>query len=153
MGNQHEIRQISPTHRLGAAIEILDGYESIVLNLIKPHPPGRFYTYFAPPNQNGKIVNLDGGVTELGILRNSTLIFQSGGKMRCGYDSFRVHIEEIATYVKDSTFLVGDENDFIDEYKIVGNSLNYRRVHSGFWLPIDDYLQNRHPEISPLEDI
>lgn len=148
MGNQREIRQISPTHRLGVAVRILDECESIVSTLLNEHKQGHFYTYIAAANEDHRIYNMDADETDLGILRYPTFIIQSGGKMWCGYDAFHNHIAAIAEFLTDATFLVGDENDYIDEYRISNRSLDYRRVHSGYWMPIDKYIRDHHPQIS-----
>lgn len=142
MGNQREIRQISPAYRLGVAIPILDGCESIVLKLVSERDAGNFYTYIAPANEVGRIHNMDGDEVDLGILQHETFIIQSGGKMWCGYFAFRDHIAAVAKYLADAAFLVGDEIDYIDEYRISNRSLHYRRVHSGGWRPIDAYIRH-----------
>ena len=129
MGNQREIRQIAPTHRLGVAVRVLDDCDSIVSALVNEHTQGHFYTYIAPVDDDRRIYNLDGDETVLGILRHPTFIIQSGGKMWCGYDAFRDHIATVAEYLTDATFLVGDENDYIDAYRICNRSLDYQRVH------------------------
>jgi|GEM_PF-3462040 hypothetical protein len=148
MGNQREIRQISPTHRLGVAIRILDDCESIVSTFVNEREPGHFYTYIARANEGGRIYNMDGDGIDLGILRHPTFIIQSGGKMWCGYDAFHDHIATVAEYLADAAFLVGDENDYIDEYRITNRSLYYQRVHSGYWMPIDAYIRIHHPQLS-----
>jgi hypothetical protein len=86
---------------------------------------------------------VDYGDVALGVLNTAHFTIQIGGEMRCGYNAFRDHIATITPYLEDAMFLVGDEEDYIDEYSISNGRLDCRRVHSGNWMPVDEYLRAR----------
>lgn len=141
MGNQREIRQVEPRERLGVAIGVRDGCEVEVERILAGYKSGHFYTYLAAADEERTIHNMDVGDCGLGRLRRPTFIIQSGGKMWCGYDAFREHIATVSRYLTDALFLVGDEYDYIDEFRIADRTLQYRRVHSGYGMSLDEYLR------------
>lgn len=63
--------------------------------------------------------------------------------MWCGYERFVAHIEALAPLVVDALFYVGDEEDYIDEFVLTDGRLEYRRVHSGYYLPVRKFLRSR----------
>ena len=44
---------------------------------------------------------------------------------------------------------VGDEEDYIDEFRLSGGVLEYRRVHSGYYLPVRNFLRSRGVRQTP----
>ena len=147
MGNQREVRQVSPSTHLGVAIPIRRGFAGTVASLLAQNDQGHFYTYIAPPDEHYTIPNMDFDRTPIGSDRESRFIIQSGGKMWCGYEEFCNHIASVAQYLEDARFFIGDEKEFIDEFEIIDGKLNQQRVHSGYWRPVDEYLRERYPEV------
>lgn len=143
MGNQREIRQVVPSAQLGVAIPIRDGCVDAVAGLLAKHEVGHFYTYIAEPGADYIISNMDYGKTPIGTSDTARFIIQSGGKMWCGYEAFCDHIANVAKYLHDAHFFVGDELDYIDKFRITNGKLHYKRVHSGYWLAVDEYLMNK----------
>ena len=74
---------------------------------------------------------------------------QSGGKMWCGYVAFVGRVRELAPHLADALFYVGDEEDYIDEFRLSGGVLEYRRVHSGYYLPVRNFLRSRGVRQTP----
>jgi hypothetical protein len=147
MGNQREIRQVFPVVQLGVAIPIRDGFADTIANILGQSAKGHFYTYLAPPDEEYTIPNMDFGDTPIGRSRVSRFIIQSGGKMWCGYEAFCGHIASVAQYLADALFLVGDEEDYIDQFSISDGEMNYERVHTGCWRPVEDYIREHFPEV------
>ena len=46
----------------------------------------------------------------------------------------------LAPMVDDVIFYAGDEDIYIDEFRIVAGTLHYKRVHEGYWRDLNDYL-------------
>lgn len=147
MGNQREIRQVLPTSQLGVAIPIRDGFAGAIAAILAQREKGHFYTYLATPNEDFTISNMDFGHTPLHRSRAARFIIQSGGKMWCGYEAFCEHIADVAQYLEDALFLVGDEEDYIDQFSISDGAMDYKRVHSGGWRSVDDYIREHFPEV------
>jgi len=147
MGNQREIRQVFPVAQLGVAIPIRDGFADTIASILAQNEKGHFYTYLAPTNEDYIIPNMDFGDTAIGRSRESRFIIQSGGKMWCGYESFCKHIASVAKYLEDALFLVGDEEDYIDQFSISDGECDCKRVHSGCWLPVEEYVRKHFPEV------
>lgn len=145
MGNQREIRQVYPVARLGVAIPIRAGFEPVIASLLAGYEIGHFYTCIAPPDEDFSIANMDFGETVIERSRQSRFIIRSGGKMWCGYAAFREHIAAVAPYLEDALFLVGDEEDYIDQFLISEGVCEYRRVHAGYWLPVEEYIRAQFP--------
>ena len=60
--------------------------------------------------------------------------------MWCGYDAFVSRVRMLATHVEDALFYIGDEEDYIDEFRLSAGELFYRRVHSGGWRLLEEFL-------------
>ncbi|MGY8770568.1 MAG: hypothetical protein ACKVH8_19310 [Pirellulales bacterium] len=146
MGNQREIRQLTPTYRLGVAIPVRVNSLEIVADILSQYKQGHFYTYVVPADTECSIWNMDGDDIHMGASSRAYFIIQSGGKMWCGYDEFCNHINSVAKYIEDARFFVGDAEDYIDEFAISNGRLIYERFHSGFWIPVDEYLRKCYPE-------
>ncbi len=146
MGNQREIRQVSPRFHLGVEVAISDGSVDSVANILSEHEVGQFYTYIAKANEDYSISNLDFGDTNIGTSPAPRFIIQSGGKMACGYEAFCEHLARVSRYLHDAQFFIGDE-DCIDEFRIVDQQLNLRRVHAGGLWCVEDYLRQRFPNL------
>ena len=144
MGNQREIRQVSPA-RLGVAIPIRDGCANAISKILSQHRQAHFYTYIAEPNTDTIFPNMDGDHTAVGVSKVARFIIQSGGKMWCGYDAFCNHLSDVAQYLNDAHFFVGDEEEYIDEFRITSGTLILDRVHNGGWRPVDEYINERWP--------
>jgi len=142
VGNQRAILQIEPRHCRGAVIRVQPGYAEQVRTLLEPLA-GEYYTYFRPAGSSVSFPNLDGPDVDLGILHRDHVVIQSGGKMWCGYDKFVDHIRGLASCLEDALVFVGDEEDYIDEFRIRDGQLHYRRVHQGGWRPVEDFLADR----------
>lgn len=146
MGNQREIKQLRPIRRNGFAVPVSDTAASRIREILARHDFGHFYTYLLERDEQGIIPSLDGEATDLGVLLAPHLVIQSGGKMRCGYDNFKDHIFKLSPYVPDSMFLLGDEDQYIDQYEILSGQLYYNRVHDGGWWDLSDYIAKRFPD-------
>ena len=146
MGNQREIRQIEPCSRLGVCIPVSEGKAGVVRSIVDSHSIGHFYSYLYDVGAEQSIPNMDGADSDLGVLVNPAFVIQSGGKMWCGYPSFTQHITEVSPYLSDATFLVGDEEDYIDEFEIRSGSLKVTRLVSGFWMSVEDYIADYYPK-------
>jgi hypothetical protein len=149
MGNQREIRQVLPVRRLGVAIYVRNGFAGAIESVVAKHEIGHFYTYVAAPDVDFTIPNMDFDDTPIGRSVVARFIVQSGGKMWCGYEAFCKHIATAAKYLDDAVFLVGDEEDYIDQFSIADGKLDYRRVHSGCWRSVEEFIRERFPEIEP----
>ena len=139
MGNQREVKQTEPLLCCGALLRIRPGAELKMretLDALK----SRFYTWVLDAEGPVSFPNLDGQDTEIGPQLGAFVVVQSGGKMWCGYPSFIEHISELAPLLEDAVFYVGDEEDYVDEFRIHSGGLFYRRVHEGGWVPVTDYL-------------
>lgn len=143
MGNQREIRQVEPRSSLGVVLKILPDKADAVRDLLGQFAKGHFYTLLIPAGESVAFPNLDGPNVDLGLLPGEHLAIQSGGKMWCGYEDFVDHVRQLAPFVEEGLFFVGDEEDYIDEFRIRSGKLNYSRVHSGSWWPVDDFLRTR----------
>ncbi len=146
MGNQREIKQVRPIRRSGFAVPVSDNAATSIRKILAAHAVGHFYTYLLERNENGIIPSLDGSPTELGILDAPNLVIQSGGKMRCGYENFKNHIATLSAHLPDSMFLLGDEEQYIDQYEIVNGALHYGRVHDSGWCDLTDYVAKHFPD-------
>jgi hypothetical protein len=138
VGNQREILQREPSQNQGVILRVLPTESERVRDLLKDKKS--FYTHFVPAGQVVSFPNLDGPdtVAEKDIV--DTVVIQSGGKMWCGYEQFVDLISRIASSVEDALFYVGDEQDYIDEFRIRNRCLQYSRVHQGYWWPLQDFL-------------
>lgn len=141
MGNQREIQQVSPAQRLGVVIPIREGSAALVAAILAPHDRGRFYTYLIEPNMPCSIPNLDGDAIHVGSEQTAQLVIQSGGKMWCGYKAFGHHIAQLAPYLSDALFFVGDDTGEIDKFHIEQGKLSIHRVHTGPWISVEEYLK------------
>lgn len=141
MGNQREIQQVWPTQRLGVVIPIRTGCAALVAAILAPHDQGHFYTYLIEPNMPCSIHNLDGADIHVGAEQTAQLVIQSGGKMWCGYEAFGQHIAQLAPYLSDALFFVGDDTGEIDRFQIAQGKLSIHRVHTGRWISVEEYLE------------
>lgn len=147
MGNQREIRQVFPIYQLGVAIPIREGFALKIASILAQFPKGHFYTYVVPPDEDFVIPNMDFGDTPIGRSPASRFVIQSGGKMWCGYDAFCKHIASVAQYLEDALVLVGDEEEFIDQFSIANGAMVFKRVNSGVWRSVEDYIREHFPEV------
>ena len=146
MGNQREIIQREPSENRGVILRVLPGQSHSVRELLHglDDPPG-FYTHFISAGDALTFPNLDGPDTVAGKAEVDTLVIQSGGKMWCGYERFIELVRRVAASVEDALFYVGDEEDYIDEFRIRSRCLHYARVHQGCWRSLDDFFKSRAP--------
>jgi hypothetical protein len=142
VGNQREIRQTEPRWCLGAVIRVRAGYADELRALLEPLA-GRYYTYYNASDKPVAFPNLDGPDVHLGVLVGDHVVIQSGGKMWCGYQDFIEHVRRLAPSLEDALFYVGDDEDYIDEFRIRSGVLEYERVHQGGWLPVEDFLLSK----------
>lgn len=151
MGNQREIRQVSPRAGLGVVIPIRERCSTDVLRVLGERDDwGRYYVYFCPSGEAIECTNMDGALDENIFVEAQSrdhIVIQSGGKMWCGYDAFVERIRALAPNVEDALFYVGDEVDYIDEFRISDGVLQYRRVLEGFWYPVDRYIEEINSEV------
>ena len=141
MGNQREIRQLSPRNGLGVVVDIKPNCDNKVAHILGQHDRGYFYTYLVAENAEFSIPNMDGPDMHLSKSTSARLAIQSGGKMWCGYDKFCDHLEFLSKCLNETRFLVADEENYIDEFSIGDGTLVRTRVHSGHGLSIDTYLR------------
>jgi hypothetical protein len=144
VGNQHEIRQVSPREGLGVTIAIRPTCTPEVSRLLGDDDERcRFYTYVFPAGEPIKLPNLDGPDMVLGPQFRDHVVIQSGGKMWCGYEAFIERVRALAPHLEDVLFFVGDEEGYIDEFRLSGGVLHYRRVYQGEWRPLDEFIRSR----------
>ena len=143
MGNQREIRQVSPRDGLGVAISVRPGHATDITRLLGDiDEQCRFYTYFYPAGVPVAFPNLDGPDVSLGPQPCDHVVIQSGGKMWCGYDAFVDRLRALAPHLSDAHFFVGDEEEYIDEFRLSTGHLHYRRAHEGGWRPVDEFIRS-----------
>lgn len=143
MGNQREIRQVSPRKGLGVVIRVRPGHSDEVTQLLGDNNEKcRFYTHFHPAGEPIEFPNMDGPNVALGPQSQDHVVIQSGGKMWCGYEAFVTHVRALAPHLEDALFFVGDEEEYIDEFRLSGEELCYRRVHEGGWRPVDEFIRS-----------
>ncbi len=140
VGNQREIRQVEPRQCLGVVIRVLPEAVDQVRAILEPLE-GRYYIYSRPAGEPVVFSNLDGPDVNLGVLPGDHVVIQSGGKMWCGYEQFVQFVAQLAPLLEDALFYVGDEEDYIDEFRIRDGRLDYQRVHEGGWWDVEDYLR------------
>jgi hypothetical protein len=144
VGNQREIRQVSPREGPGVVIPVRLGHASEVNRLLGDNDEQcRFYTYFRPAGEPIEFPNLDGPDVALGPHPRDHVVIQSGGKMWCGYEAFVDRVRALAPHLEDALFFVGDEEEYIDEFRLSVGELRYRRVHEGGWRPVDEFIQSQ----------
>ena len=115
MGNQREIRQVSPREGLGVVLPVRAGRAAEVIRLLGDADERfRFYIHFYPAGAKIEFNNLDGADVAVGAQPSDHIIIQSGGKMWCGYDTFVERVRALAPHLEDGLFYVGDEEDYID---------------------------------------
>ena len=143
MGNQREIRQVSPREGLGVIIRVRPHHASEVTRLLGDNDEQcRFYIYFRPAGESIGFPNLDGPDVALGPQPGDHVVIQSGGKMWCGYEAFVGRVRSLAPHLEEALFFVGDEEQYIDEFRLSGGGLRYRRVHEGGWRPVDEFIRS-----------
>lgn len=152
MGNHREIRQVQPLFQIGVAIPVRVGFEANLQVVLNKYKCGHFYSYFASAGEDCTIRNMDLDDTWVGISRRARFIVQSGGKMWCGYQAFCEHIAEVAPFIEDALFFIGDEEDYIDRFELANRTLQYSRVHSGGWRSVEDYILEQFPELRCQSD-
>jgi hypothetical protein len=140
VGNQREIRQVEPRQGLGVVIRIRPDCVAVVRASI-PFGSDLCYVSFHPEGVPIAFPNLDGPEVDLGVLPGNHIVILSGGKMWCGYEQFVQLVHQLAPCLEDALFYVGDEVDYIDEFRICAGRLEYQRVHEGWWWSVEDYLQ------------
>ena len=143
MGNQREIRQVSPREGLGVVIAVRPDHAGEVIRLLGDEGEHcRFYTYFIPAGEPIEFPNLDGPDVSLAAQPCDNVVIQSGGKMGCGYDTFVDRLRALAPHLRDARFFVGDEEEYIDELRLTRGQLHYCRVHEGGWRPVDEFIRS-----------
>ncbi len=143
MGNQHEVRQTEPFRvEAGAAIPVKAGhYEALLRKEEELHD----YRMLLEESEGLlEFPNLDQQATRL-ERAGQFLCIQSGAKMWCGYRAFIAKLEQLSPHLEDAVFYIADEEDFVDRFSIKGGALQYKRVHSGGWYPLDDFPETRPP--------
>ena len=144
MGNQRVIRQVTPREGLGVTIAVRAGFAGQVVRLLGDRDEeSRFYTYFYRAGDPIEFPNLDGPGVALGVKARDHVGIQSGGKMWCGYEAFVDKVRALAPYLEDARFFVGDEENYIDEFRFADGVLHYCRVHEGGWVPLEYFLRAR----------
>jgi hypothetical protein len=142
VGKQWEIRQVSPREGLGVVIQVRPRHTDQVTKLLGDKDEQcRFYTYFTPAGELIKFPNLDGPNVEIVPQAGDHIVIQSGGKMWCGYEAFVDHMRALAPHLEDTLFFVGDEEEYIDEFRLTAGEPRYRRIHKGGWRPVDEFIQ------------
>jgi hypothetical protein len=132
VGNLRELRQLTPRKGLGVVIPVRPGHSADLDRVLgDPTERHRFYISLSPIGKPIDFPNLDGPDVHLGPQPFECVVIQSGGKMWCGYEAFVGRVRELAPLLEDALFYVGDEEDYIDEFRLSGGVLEYRRVHSG----------------------
>lgn len=130
LGNQREFRQLIPRKGLAVVIPIRIGNRAAVESTLgEPCERHRFYIDLSPAGEPIHIPNLDGPDVTLPSQPFDCVTIQSGGKMWCGYEEFVERVRELAPFLSNSLFYVGDEEDDIDEFQIIDGVLKYSRVH------------------------
>jgi hypothetical protein len=140
MGNHHAIIQVEPrTSYRGVAIIVSKGHMGMLLARTEELEEFRIIPIRSDGSQS--FSNLD---SEPRPLQNpgDYLCLTSGLKMWCGYEEYREKIRELAIFLEDAAFYIGDEEDFIDRFSIVGGRLQYARCHSGCWYDLQKYLDD-----------
>lgn len=144
MGNQREVRQVSPRSGLGVILLVRVGLATDAKRLVDTLEQQSCYMHFCPAREPIEIPNLD---STFDIRQSPSdrdhIAIQSGGKMWCGYENFIDHVRSLAPLLEDAQFFVGDEEDYIDEFSIVDGKLLYKRVHQGFWWGLAAFLSSR----------
>ncbi|MGL6074619.1 MAG: hypothetical protein ACRC8S_10705 [Fimbriiglobus sp.] len=144
MGNQHEFRQLTPRKGLGVVIPIRLGHTPDVDRILgEPTERYRFYISIVPAGETIEVDNLDWGMRRLDAQPYDCVTIQSGGKMWCGYDVFIQRIRDLAPFLDDALFYVGDELDFIDEFRLIDGALHRQRLHRGYYLDVRKFLRSR----------
>ena len=136
MGNQRMIQQVSPRAGPGVAIPVVrPGHVEEITRLLGDDDQRcQFYTYFYPAGEPVDFPNLAGPDVALGLQPCAFVGIQSGGNMvGCGYEAFVDHVRALAPHLSDTHFFVGDGEDYIDEFRLSGGHLHYRRAHQGGW--------------------
>lgn len=62
--------------------------------------------------------------------------------MWCGYEAFVDHVRALSTHLGNGIFFVGDEEDYIDEFRITAGELHYHSVHAGRWWSVKEFVQS-----------
>lgn len=140
MGNQREIRQISPRFGIAALISIREAHAPQV-RAILGHDAAHFYMRLLPANRSAILYNLDLEPVTLNAQPLETLHIQSGGKMWCGYERFQEIVGELAPHLHDATFFVGDEISRIDRFDIVMGELSVTCVHDEYWIDLEEFMR------------
>lgn len=154
MGNLREFRQLTPRKGLAVVVPVRPGHTPDVERVLgDPAERHRFYILLCPAGEPIDFPNLDGPDVRLGPLPFDCVAIQSGGKMWCGYEAFVTRVQELAPFLTDALFYVGDEEDYIDEFRLSGGVLEYRRVHSGYYLPVRNFLRSRGVRQTPNQPL
>ncbi|MFK3649537.1 hypothetical protein ACI2IY_14040 [Lysobacter enzymogenes] len=143
MGNQREIRQISPREGLGVVIAVRPGRRDEMLRILGDTSVRHFYTFFSPAGERIAFPNLDGPDVDQDPQGCDAVIIQSGGKMWCGYEALVQNLRELAPFLEDAHFFVVDEEGFVDEAKLRDGALHFRRVGEGHFGNVEDFIVER----------
>jgi hypothetical protein len=142
MGNQREIRQVSPREGLGVVIAVRVGRRDEVLRVLGDTSVRHFYTFFYPAGARIAFPNLDGPDVDQDPQDFDVVIIQSGGKMWCGYEAFVQNLCELAPFLEDAKFFVADEDWLVDEADLRDGVLHFRRVGDGYF-DVTSFLEER----------
>jgi hypothetical protein len=141
MGNQRQIIQVSPRKGPGVVIAVRIRHEPELRKLAgDANKLQHFYCILFEAGEAIHFPNLDGPDTSLGPMPSVCLAIQSGGKMWCRYEAFVEFLNSLAPLLEDARFFIGDELDYIDEYRITEGKLECNRVHQGGWRPLDEFI-------------
>ncbi|MBN7135164.1 hypothetical protein A7A76_10395 [Lysobacter enzymogenes] len=142
MGNQREIRQVSPRDGLGVVIAVREGRRDEVLRVLGDTSVRHFYTFFCPAGVRIAFPNLDGPDVDQDPQDCDVVVIQSGGKMWCGYEAFVQSLRELAPFLEDAKFFVADEDWLVDEADLRDGVLHFRRVGEGY-VDVTSFLAER----------
>ncbi|QQP95557.1 hypothetical protein [Lysobacter enzymogenes] len=142
MGNQRQIRQVSPRDGVGVVIAVRAGGRGEVLRVLGDTSVRHFYTFFSPAGERIAFPNLDGPDVDLDPQDRDAVIIQSGGKMWCGYEAFVQNLHELAPFLEDAKFYVADEDWHVDEADLRDGALHFRRVGEGY-VTVTSFLEDR----------
>jgi hypothetical protein len=141
MGNQRQIFQLSPRKGPGVVIAVRNRHEPELRKLTgRANKLQHFYCILFEAGEAIQFPNLDGPDTSLSPIPSVCLAIQSGGKMWCGYEAFVEFLSSLAPHLEDARFFIGDELDYIDEFRITEGKLECNRIHKGGFRSLNELI-------------